>query len=90
MKFTGNTHRRKGRVKSGFNVLKVVILARKTKKRSGQPKKFEDEELAELLEQDPCQTLQELANSLNVDLSTVGKRLKAIGMIQTQGKWLPQ
>ena len=32
----------------------------------GQPKKFEDEELDELIGQDQCQTFQELSESLNV------------------------
>jgi len=59
------------------------------KERPGQPKKFEDEELEALLDEDPCQTLQELSESLGVDLSTVGKRLKAMGMIQKQGNWVP-
>lgn len=59
------------------------------KERSGQPKKFEDEELEALLDEDPCQTLQELSKSLGVDLSTVGRRLKAMGMISKQGNWVP-
>ncbi|KAG5316951.1 MOS1T transposase, partial [Pseudoatta argentina] len=60
------------------------------KKRSGQPKKFEDEEVEALLEvdQDPSQTQEELAKSLNVDRSTISKHLKAIGMIQKQGNYV--
>ncbi|GBP40010.1 Mariner Mos1 transposase [Eumeta japonica] len=58
------------------------------KVRPGQPKKFEDEESG-LFDVDSCQTLQELATSLAVDLSTVGKRLKTMGMIQKQGYWVP-
>lgn len=46
------------------------------KERSGQPKKFEDEET--LLDKDSCQTLQKLSDSLEVDSSTVGKRIKAL------------
>lgn len=59
------------------------------KERPGQPKKFEDEELEALLNEDSCQTLQELSESLGVDLSTVGKRIKAMGMIHKQGHWVP-
>lgn len=59
------------------------------KERSGAPRKFEDEELEELLNEDPCQTLAELAKSLRVDDTTVSKRLKALGMIQKQGHWVP-
>lgn len=59
------------------------------KERSGRPKKFEDEELETLLQDDPCQTLEQLSESLNVAISTVSDRLHAIGMIQKQGNWLP-
>lgn len=59
------------------------------KERPGQPKKFEDEELAVLLNEDATQTLKALANALHVDKSTVSKRLQALGMIQKVGKWLP-
>lgn len=46
------------------------------KERSGQPKKFEDEELTTLLDEDSCQTLRGLTTSLEVDESTVSRRLK--------------
>jgi len=59
------------------------------KERSGTPKKFEDEELETLLDEDPCQTEEELAKTLNVDRSTVGKRLHKIGMVQKLGNWVP-
>jgi len=42
----------------------------------GQPKKFEDEEVKALLDQDSSQ--EELAELLNVDRSTIFKRLKII------------
>ncbi|KAG5317782.1 MOS1T transposase, partial [Pseudoatta argentina] len=56
------------------------------KERSGAPKKFQDKELEQLLDEDPSQTLPEL---LQVDESTVSKRLKGLGMIQKQGHWVP-
>ncbi|EFN71498.1 Histone-lysine N-methyltransferase SETMAR, partial [Camponotus floridanus] len=58
------------------------------KERSGAPKKFEDEELEALLHEDSCQTLDELAESLGVDHTTVSKRLKVLGIIQKQGHWV--
>lgn len=61
----------------------------KDKKRSGQPRKFEDAELQALLDEDSAQTLQELAEELNVDKSTVSDRLHAMGKIQKEGKWVP-
>lgn len=59
------------------------------KERPGRPQKFEDEELESLLDEDPCQTLKELATSLNVTQAAVSLRLKAMGMIQKHGNWLP-
>ena len=59
------------------------------KERPGQPKKFEDSELETLLSEDSYQTQQNLADSLGVDRSTIAKRLKALGMIQKQGHWVP-
>ncbi|KAG5309752.1 MOS1T transposase, partial [Pseudoatta argentina] len=60
------------------------------KERSGAPKKFEDKELEQLLDEDPSQTLSELGKILQVDESTVSKRLKGLGMIQKQGHWVPR
>ncbi|KAG5322814.1 MOS1T transposase, partial [Pseudoatta argentina] len=52
------------------------------KERSGAPKKFQDKELEQLLD-------EELGKILQVDESTVSKRLKGLGMIQKQGHWVP-
>ena len=57
--------------------------------RPGQPKKFEDEELEALLDEDGCQTQEELAESLGVTQVAITKRLKAAGYIQKQGNWVP-
>lgn len=59
------------------------------KERSGRPAKFEDVELEVLLDEDPCQTQEELAKSLGVDQSTISRRLKAAGFIQKHGNWVP-
>lgn len=55
------------------------------KERPEHPKKFEDEKLEELLNEDSCQTIQELSTSLRVDQSTVGKLLKSMEMINKVG-----
>ena len=55
----------------------------------GQPKKFEDEELKALLDEDCCQIQEELAESLGVIQAAISKRLKAAGYIQKQGNWVP-
>lgn len=72
-----------------FRRFKTGDFSVQEKERAGQPKKFEDEELQAIIKEDPCQTLEEIAQTLNVERSTVGKRLHVLGMIQKQGKWLP-
>ena len=57
--------------------------------RPGQPKKFQDEELEALLDEDCCQTPEQLAESLGVTQAAISKRLKAAGYIQKQGNWVP-
>lgn len=48
-------------------------------------KVFEDAELEELLDEDLCQSQEELAQSLGVTEQTISKRLKDMGMIHKQG-----
>ncbi|EGI68987.1 Mariner Mos1 transposase, partial [Acromyrmex echinatior] len=55
--------------------------------RAGCPRKFA--ELEALLDEDPCQTQEELALSLEVTQQNISLRLKAMGMIQKQGNWVP-
>ncbi|KAG5326614.1 MOS1T transposase, partial [Pseudoatta argentina] len=55
------------------------------KERPGQ----EDNNLQALLNENSCQTLKELSTSLEVDFSTIGKRLKSLDMIQKEGHWVP-
>jgi len=56
------------------------------KRRSGQPKKFEDKELEALLEEDQSQTQEKLAESLGV--TSLSVRLRVMGMIQKQRNWM--
>ena len=53
-----------GRFKSGD-------LGFEDEERPGQPKKYEDAELEELLDQDSCQTQEELAETLGVTQSSI-------------------
>ena len=75
-------HKWFARFKSGDFVLE-------DEERLGQPKKFEDKELEALLDEDCCQTQEELAESLVVTQAAISKRLKAAGYIQKQGNWAP-
>jgi len=59
------------------------------KRRSGAPKKLEDEELEVLLHEDSCETLAELTESLGIDHITVSKHSKVLGVIQNQEHWMP-
>lgn len=59
------------------------------KPRSGQPKKFQDDELLALLHENSARTLQELGNELGVTEAAVSKRLNAMGKIQKEGRWVP-
>lgn len=52
-----------------FNVLKARIFMTKDKERTGGAKKLKDNELQDLLNENPIQTLKKLANSLIIDES---------------------
>lgn len=51
------------------------------------PKKFEDTQLQELLDEGVCRTLHDLSKKLDNDRSTVNNRLHAMEMIQKSGNW---
>ena len=57
--------------------------------RPGQPKKLEYEELEALLDEDRCQTQEELTESLGFTQAAISKRLKAARYIQKQRNWVP-
>ena len=69
--------------------MKIVAKHNKDEERPEQPKKFEDEQLETLLDEDCCQTQKELAESLGVTQAAISKRLKAAGYIEKQGNWVP-
>ena len=60
----------------GFNGLKRVILLVNDKERSGDPKKFDNIELQDLIDEIPAQSRKELSDSLALDESTVSETLK--------------
>ena len=73
----------------GFARFKSGDFGLEDEERPGQPKKVEDEELEVLLDEDCCQTQEELAESLGFTQAAILKRLKAAGYIQKQGNWVP-
>lgn len=59
------------------------------KERPGAVKTFEDAELQALLDEDDAQTQQQMADQLNVVQSVVSDRLRAMGKIQKESRWVP-
>ena len=55
----------------------------------GAATKFEVEEMQALLDENPTQSQQQLAQTLNLNRGAICQRLKAMGKIQKYGKWLP-
>jgi [histone H3]-lysine36 N-dimethyltransferase SETMAR len=55
----------------------------------GAAKRFEDEDLQVLLDEDSTQSQQILAEKLNVSRVAICQRLKAMGKIHKYGKWVP-
>ena len=52
-------------------------------------KKFFKKDLQELLDENGCQTLQQLSDTLNVTKMPVRKRLYNLRLVQKAGNWLP-
>jgi len=71
-----------------FRCFKDGDFSVEDKPRSEQPKKFEDKELEALLEEE-VKCKRSLQNQLEVTQQVVSVRLRAIGMIQKQGNWVP-
>jgi len=41
------------------------------------------------MNEDPCQTQNQLAKTLNVTQAAISKRLKAMGKVYKEGRWVP-
>ena len=70
---------------NGFDTLKAV----EDKERSGRPRAFEGEELQALVDEDLCQTQKQLAEELNCAQFVISDRLKALGKVYKEIKWVP-
>ena len=60
-----------------------------TKNAKIDQKKFEDDELQALLDEDDAQTQQMMAQQLNVTRQAISDRLRSMGKIQKVGKRVP-
>ena len=72
-----------------FQRFKAGNFSVEDEERSGRPENFEDKELQALLDEDPTQSENQLAQALGVDRSTVSRRLKKMGKILKESKWVP-
>ena len=68
---------------------RAVILDIDDRYSGGKERNFEDSKSEALFVKDSCQTHEEFAESLGVTQQAFSKRLKAMGMIQKQGNWVP-
>eukprot|EP00096_Caligus_rogercresseyi_P006899 TRINITY_DN23915_c0_g1_i1.p1 TRINITY_DN23915_c0_g1~~TRINITY_DN23915_c0_g1_i1.p1 ORF type:complete len:146 (-),score=2.82 TRINITY_DN23915_c0_g1_i1:208-645(-) len=72
-----------------FNKFKSGDFDVRNEERGKPPKKFEDAQLQALLDEDGGQTQEKLAQQLDVDQSTIGRRLKAMGKTCKAGSRVP-
>lgn len=57
--------------------------------RSGRPTTLDNDVLRAEVEANPCQTIEELSNSLNQPWSTIQEHLQQIGKVSRAGVWVP-
>lgn len=55
----------------------------------GRPSEVDNDELKALVEQDPRQTIRQLANRLNVGIATIHLHIQQIGKVKKMDKWVP-
>lgn len=76
-------------IKNWYARFRKGDLSLEDKQRSGRPKETLDEELQALLEEDNTQTTRYLAKQLNINSSTVDRRLRSMGKILKATRWVP-
>lgn len=57
--------------------------------RSGRPITIDDDQILSLVQKDRQLTTQEIADTLEIDRTTVAKRLKKLGMMKKADAWVP-
>lgn len=58
--------------------------------RSGRPTKADDDQILTLVRKNPHLTTQEIADRFKIDRTTVGDRLKKLGMLKKGDEWVPR
>lgn len=71
-----------------FRRFKKGAFNTEDKERTGRPRTFADRELQMLLDSDPAATRSKLSEVLNISKSSISKRLKDIGAVYKDGKWV--
>lgn len=72
-----------------FRRFKLGDFDLQDKQRSGQPKRFSDEDLKKMVTKDQSKTIEKMSEEINGSKSTISRRLKAMGYKQKLNKWLP-
>lgn len=57
--------------------------------RSGRPTTIPDDKILGLIQSDPQLTTQEIADKFNICRTTVGDRLRKLGMVKKGDMWVP-
>ncbi|KAK6763730.1 hypothetical protein RB195_024165 [Necator americanus] len=76
-------------VRAWFQRFKAGNKKLEDEPRSGRPTAMSFDELKDLSEQHPCESVRYFAVSLGCSLSTVSNGLRSLGMVKKFGLWLP-
>ena len=74
---------------SGSSRSSAKEMSLEDEKHCSQPSETDNDQLRAIIEADPLRITWEVAEELNIDLSTVIRHLKQIGRVKKFDKWLP-
>lgn len=61
----------------------------KDKKRSGRPVEVDDDALMAVVDDDPSQSIEEIAARIGKSWSAIQEHLKRLGKVSRAGRWVP-
>lgn len=76
-------------VRKWFGRFREKNFSLKDDDRVGGPQTVLDKDIQNLLDENPKQTQKQMGDQLGVDRSTISRRLSAMGIVQREGKWVP-